>query len=364
MNEQIKIIWCFEDKLLPLRQYNASLCRKATFDVAHPVGQWSVSLWFTLRIITNKTARFEAPMSVRATPSLRVVIKPCALANIEIGFYYTYFGVDVFIEFFLQNSPFPSAPRVLLLYSVFVVESETYCSQYQVKELEWKMFGGVNFYDVILSNPDIVPLEILVIIQSKNIPFELTNLRTSGRNIINIQPYISVLFRQIAIFQPEAMFNKLIVENGELILLLFMRKHRWLILVVPKENTNFSFTKIQQIKNKIHNSFILFKGVEVDLLPFNFFLYPKFFHEIAQISGNIIVILAFNQDSSIEIGIILTVLIALIKPNINHISFIIKTSATVSCLYKVTLRDTTSVAESNIFCESVTNHLCKVNGFK
>ena len=34
-----------------------------------------------------------------------------------------------------------------------------------------------------------------------------------------------------------------------------------------------------------------------------------------------------------------------------------KTSATVSCLYKVTLRDITSATELNIFCESVTNHL-------
>ena len=38
----IKIFWRYKNKLLPLRQYNASLCRKATFDVAHPVGQWSV----------------------------------------------------------------------------------------------------------------------------------------------------------------------------------------------------------------------------------------------------------------------------------------------------------------------------------
>ena len=37
----------------------------------------------------------------------------------------------------------------------------------------------------------------------------------------------------------------------------------------------------------------------------------------------------------------------------NHI----KTSATVSCRDKVTLRDITSVAELNIFRESVTNHL-------
>lgn len=45
MSEHLKNILCYQNKILPLRQYNASLCRKATFDVAHPVGQWSVSLW-------------------------------------------------------------------------------------------------------------------------------------------------------------------------------------------------------------------------------------------------------------------------------------------------------------------------------
>ena len=44
MSEQARNILRYQNKLLPLRQYNASLCRKATFDVAHPVGQWSVSL--------------------------------------------------------------------------------------------------------------------------------------------------------------------------------------------------------------------------------------------------------------------------------------------------------------------------------
>lgn len=42
MIEPIKNVWCYKDIILPLRKYNASLCRKATFDVAHPVGQWSV----------------------------------------------------------------------------------------------------------------------------------------------------------------------------------------------------------------------------------------------------------------------------------------------------------------------------------
>lgn len=42
MDEQTRNILRYQNKLLPLRQYNASLRRKATYDVAHPVGQWSV----------------------------------------------------------------------------------------------------------------------------------------------------------------------------------------------------------------------------------------------------------------------------------------------------------------------------------
>lgn len=54
-----------------------------------------------------------------------------------------------------------------------------------------------------------------------------------------------------------------------------------------------------------------------------------------------------------------------IKPGCDNVyhglkNRLIKTSATVSCLYKVTLRDTTSVAELNIFRESVTNHNAKL----
>lgn len=51
MIEPIKNIWYYKDIILPLRTYNASLCRKATFDVAHPVGQWSVFLWLAFSII-------------------------------------------------------------------------------------------------------------------------------------------------------------------------------------------------------------------------------------------------------------------------------------------------------------------------
>lgn len=91
MNEQLKNILRYENKLLPLWQYNASLCRKATFDVAHPVGQWSVSLWLTFRIIANKTTGLKAPMSIGATPPFRVKIKTSALADIKIRLYDTYF---------------------------------------------------------------------------------------------------------------------------------------------------------------------------------------------------------------------------------------------------------------------------------
>lgn len=220
-------------------------------------------------------------MSIGAAPSFRVKIKTGALADIEIRLYDTYFRVYIFIELFLQNCTLTSAPGIFLFYFLLIVEPKAYCTQDKIKKLKGNMFGGIYFNNVIFTNTYMVAHKVFVIIQSKNIPLELTNLSTACRNVIYIQPHMPVFDRQIAVFQPEPMFYKLIVKNRELILLLFVCKHPRLILIIPKEYSNFSFPLIQQIESKIHNTFVLLKGVEVDFLPFDFFLYAKFFHQIA-----------------------------------------------------------------------------------
>ena len=357
MSEHLKNILCYQNKILPLWQYNASLCRKATFDVAHPVGQWSVSLWLAFSVVPGKSAWLETPMPVWAAPTLGISVKPCALSNIEIRFNDTNFGVDVFIQFFFQDCPLSSTSGFFLLNLVLVVESKTHRTKYQIKELQWEMFGGIDFDDVILSNLNTVSHKVFVIIQFKNKPLELTNLCASCRNIINIQSYIPILYRQVAIFESETVFYELIVKDRELVFFLFMREYRWFVLVIPKEDTNLSFSLIQQIKYEIYNPLVLLKGVEIYFLPFNFFLDGKFVHQITQAYNNLIIISTINQYPTIEIGEILTVLIAFIKPYINHCVINQKTSAPVSVRNKVTLCEPTSEAELNIFRESVTNHL-------
>ncbi len=64
-------------------------------NVAHPVGQWSVFLWFAFGIVSKITIRFETPMAVRTAPRIFIKHKARTLSNIEIRFDYTDFGKNV-----------------------------------------------------------------------------------------------------------------------------------------------------------------------------------------------------------------------------------------------------------------------------
>lgn len=353
-------ILCYKDKLLPLWQYNASLCRKATFDVAHPVGEWSVFLWLAFREISDKSVRLKAPMSIWTIPFVLIKFKSRTFSDVEIRLNLIYLRQYVFIEFFFKDCSFPSSICISLFYFVLIVKPKTYCTKNQIKELQHKMLRGIYFYNIIFSNPYLVCFELAVIIKTKNILLELPNLRTSCRDIIYIKTHEPLVFRNVAIFQSESVFYKLIIENGKLIVYVFMIEIGRFELIISEENSNFCFSGIEQIKGKIHNGFISFKSVCIYFLPFYFFIYTKTLNKLFQSTDCVIIIDAVKQYSSVEIREIRTFLVAFVKPNIYHNLNLNKISATDSDYDKVTLRSPNAEADLISLCESVTNHNANV----
>ncbi len=123
------------------------------------------------------------------------------------------------------------------------------------------MLRRIHLNYIIFTNSDMIANEIIVIIQPKNISFELSDLSTTRRYVIYIKSNKSVLNRQITIFQSKSMLDKLIVKYSELIFFLLMSKHLRLILVISEENAYFCLPLIHQIKYIIYNPLVFFKGI-------------------------------------------------------------------------------------------------------
>ena len=105
--------------------------------------------------------------------------------------------------------------------------------------------------------------------------FELSDLRTSCWNVIDIQSDKSVVFRNIAICKTETVFYKFVVQDGELVLYMVERKSSRFELVITEEYPDFCFVAFEKVEDEINNLDIFFESVGIDFLPLYFLLYSK-----------------------------------------------------------------------------------------
>ena len=307
--------------MISLRYHNARLCRKATFDVAHCVGQLSVFLWFTFRKISDSISWFETPVGVGESPSVAETDNACTLTDIEMRFDAGNSGVNIFIKFLLEDCPFSSSSGLWILYLMLVIKSETYRSKYQIKKLQGKLGRRIDLDYIVRTYLYIITYKFPVVVEAKNELFEHSDLRTSCWNVIDIQSDKSVVFRNIAICKTETVFYKFVVQDGELVLYMVERKSSRFELVITEEYPDFCFVIFEKVEDEINNLDIFFESVGIDFLPLYFLLYSKIFQQITSILVDAVIISAVYKNSTVKVGIVCPFLVAFVKPNIYHASY-------------------------------------------